>query len=394
MPIEDIQEVCFVGAGNMGCFNAIKAALSGYRVRLYDVNEETLRQAVSRCEGIAAFLVGNGYCAEGDVPKALARITAVSELAAATRNANLVSESVFERLDIKREVHRQLDQVCPANTIVTTNSSYLLLSEIEDVVQRGDRFAALHSYMGSPLVDIVGSARTSAATIEILERYVQSLDAVPLVLKKEYPGYVLNAVLGPVLATAMMLVADGVASAEAVDRAWMINRSAPMGPLGILDLIGLGLVCDRWEHRQDEGSIPGLRPRVLTLLKPMVERNELGMATGRGFYQYPEPAYAQPGFLESAEADALYEALQLALVASAILVAAADVAEPADIDKAWMVGTSLDKGPFAILGDIGPRAFLEGLQAHVAAGRFDPDKARIITKYMARVTEYGQGLPT
>lgn len=386
MPIEDIRTVCFVGAGNMGCFNAVKAALSGYSITLYDVNESVLRQAPGHCEGLAAFLAGSGHCKVEDVPAALSRITPVADLAAATAHADLVSESVFERLDIKRDVHRQLDEICPAQTIVTTNSSYLLISEIENVVQRGDRFAAMHSYMGSPLVDIVGSARTSAATVETLERYVQSLGAVPLVLKKEYPGYVLNAVLGPVLATAMLLVADGVASAQDVDRAWMAKRSAPMGPLGILDLIGLKLVHDRWVHREDEGPIPGMRPKVLALLGPMVANEELGMSAGKGFYDYPEPAYQRAGFItQGSEADDLYTPLQLALVASAILVAAADVAEPADIDKAWMVGTSLDRGPFAILEDIGPAAFLEAFEPHAAAGRFAQDNARIVMDYIAAI---------
>ena len=92
---------------------------------------------------------------------------------------------MFERLDIKRDVHRSWTR--PAQrSLLTTNSSYLLLSEIEDVVQRGDRFAAMHSYMGSPLVDIVGGPRTSSATVDILKRYVISINAVPLVLKKEY----------------------------------------------------------------------------------------------------------------------------------------------------------------------------------------------------------------
>jgi 3-hydroxyacyl-CoA dehydrogenase len=382
--IEEIQTVCFVGAGNMGCFNATKAALCGYTVTLYDVNPQNLQQAVAHCEGFAAYLAGSGYCAAQEIPAALARISTTTDLAQATVNADLVSESVFERLDIKREVHQLLDETCPAKTILTTNSSYLLLSEIEDAVQRGDRFAAMHSYMGSALVDIVGGPRTSATTIETLERYVTSINAVPLVLKKEYPGYVLNAVLGPVLATAMLLVAEGIGSAREVDRAWMAARSAPMGPLGILDLIGLNLVVDSWEHREDEGPIPGLRPRVLGLLKPMVERNELGIPTGKGFYQYPEPAYQQAGFLETeVDGDALYRPLLLAMVASAVQVAAADVAEPVDIDRAWKVGTNLDQGPFEILAELGTANFVEQFERHTAAGWFDPDNARIVLDYFA-----------
>jgi enoyl-CoA hydratase / 3-hydroxyacyl-CoA dehydrogenase len=384
MPVEEIQTVCFVGAGNMGCFNAAKAACSGYRVTLYDISEDKLQQARSRCEQVVAYLASIAYCQHDDIDAALGRMAFSTDLAEATADADLVSESVVERLDVKREVHGKLDQLCPARTILTTNSSYLLPSSIEDAVRRGDRFAAMHSYMGSPLVDIVGSRRTSADTIRVLESYVHSINAVPLVLKKEHPGYVLNAILGPVLATAMMLVAEGRGTVEQVDRAWMHYRSAPMGPLGIIDIIGLNLIYSGWENRREQASIPGLRPRVLALLSPYIERNELGMSTGKGFYRYPEPAFQVPGFAHGDESlEILYQPLMLALVASAIVVAAAGVAEPAEIDRAWMVGTSLDKGPFAVLEEVGPDVFIDAFEVFAAASGFNPDNARIVSRYFA-----------
>ena len=190
--------------------------------------------------------------------------------------------------------------------------------------------------------------------------------------------------LGPVLATAMFLLAEGVANCEQIDRAWMQHRSAPMGPLGMLDLIGLGLVYDSWLNREDEGPIPGLRPKVLELLRPLVERGELGMPSGRGFDRYPEPRYQQAGFLDAGEnAVDLYGPLEMALVASAVVVAAHDVADPADIDKAWVVGTSLDTGPYALLEQMGVPQFLSMFTEHVAAGRFDPERARLVMEYLA-----------
>ena len=160
MPIEEIKNVCYVGAGTMGCFNSLAAAVSGYQVVLYDVDETTLDAVPERHREMAAMLVGGGYCTEEAIPEALARVTVERDLAAATKEADLVSESVFERLDVKRDIHRRLDEVCPAATILTTNSSHLQVSDMEDVVQRGDRFAALHSHLGSPLVDIVPGPRT------------------------------------------------------------------------------------------------------------------------------------------------------------------------------------------------------------------------------------------
>jgi len=152
----------------------------------------------------------------------------------------------------------------------------------------------------------------------------------------------------------------------------------------MLDLIGLGLVYDSWLNREDEGPIPGLRPKVLELLRPLVDREELGMQSGQGFYHYPEPGYQQAGFLEAgANDDAVYGPLVMALVASAVVVAAHEVADPADIDKAWIVGTSLDTGPFALLEQMGVPQFKAMFARHVAAGRFDPDRARLVMEYLA-----------
>lgn len=383
MPIEEIKTVCYVGAGTMGCFNSLAAAVSGYQVVLYDVDEATLEAVPERHREMAAMLVGGGYCAQEDIPGAMARVTLERDLAAATREADLVSESVFERLDVKRDIHRRLDEVCPSTTILTTNSSHLQVSDMEDVVQRGDRFAALHSHLGSPLVDIVPGPRTDPEVVAVLVRYVESTGGVPLVLKKEYPGYLLNAMLGPVLGTALALVVTGVAELEAVDRAWMCGRRAPMGPFGMMDLFGLNLILDSWEHRQGDALQAALRPQVLGLLRPYVERGDLGMKTGRGFYAYPEPAYQQSGFLEPGDSDdALHASLMVALVGHAIVLAARDVADPADIDLAWTVGTYLDTGPFALLGKVGKRSFLEALAVEEQGGRLPPAKAREIEAWL------------
>jgi len=382
MIIAEIQTVCFVGAGTMGCYNSIVAAISGYNVVLYDVSEDILQQVPARHAEFAAFLVSNDYCTQESIPEALERVSLVSDMERATANADLISESVFERLDIKRETHRKLDRVCPANAILTTNSSALLVSDIEDAVSRGDRFAALHSHLGSPLVDIVPGPRTSVATVDILKRYVFSTGGVPLLLKKEYPGYVLNAMLGPVLSTGMLLVCEGAACKEDVDRAWMRYRSAPMGPFAMMDLFGLNLIYDSWQYRQVDEATAELRSKVLNLLKPLVDSGALGMKSGEGFYQYPAPLYQQADFLDNgSDLVPLHNALVTALVGNAVLVAAHGVADPEDIDRAWMTGTYLDIGPFGILAQLGSPVFLVMLADQVAAGRFDPDKAKLIMDY-------------
>jgi len=382
MPTRKIQTVCFVGAGTMGCYNSLIAAVSGYDVVLYDVDLNSLDQVETRHHDFASLLVEAGYCSGDDINEALARIAITTDLGEATANADLVSESVFEQLDLKRDIHRQLDQICPPATIITTNSSKLMVSEIEDVSERGDRIAALHTHLGSPLVDIVCGPRTDSATADILERYVVSLGGTALVLRKEYPGYILNAMLGAVLGAGLQLCANGLATVEQVDRAWMRHHSAPSGPFGMMDHFGLGIIVDDQYHCGDSIK-ERMRPAVLALLKSYIDRGQLGTQAGSGFYQYPNPAYQAPGFLDSSKDEVgTYPLLLCALLGTAILIAAEDVLEPEGIDRAWKLGMHLNTGPFELLEQIGRSTFVQILGTETTAARFDPDKSRRIIDWI------------
>lgn len=291
-----IQRVCFVGAGTMGSINALVCALSGYETVLYDISEEALRRAPIGQKLIGARLAAGGSHDQSAIDEAIARIERVSDPARAARDADLLSESVYERLDLKRKVHAQFDELCPAKTIMTTNTSSLLVSDIEVGVQRGDRFAAMHFHGLAPLVDVVGGPRTSPETIEAVVGYVRSVGQVPVVLRKETPGYLHNAMLIAWIKTAILLVADGAGDPEDMDRCWMLVHGTPTGPFGVLDGIGIDVGLDVAEQEYERsGSDEALR--MAEFLRPYVEKGELGLKTGKGFYSYPDPAWQRPGFL-------------------------------------------------------------------------------------------------
>jgi 3-hydroxyacyl-CoA dehydrogenase/acetoacetate decarboxylase len=359
--IEEIETVCFVGAGTMGCINALVAAISGYQVELYDISEEILKQVEQRFKEFGPFLVSAGYCTTAELMAAFPRISVGYDLEKAVANADLVSESVPENRELKREVHKKLDETCPAKTILTTNTSNMLVSEIEDAVNRGDRFAALHSYLASKLVDIVAGPRTTAETIDILNRYVESLKLVPMVLKKEYPGYVMNSLLQSILMTANALVVEGLATVEDVDRAYMIHLKAPMGPFGIMDMIGLDLIDSAMSQVQDTiWMVEPMKEKIAALFQTRVERGEFGSKSGQGFYTYPAPSYQQAEFLEETGKEAeIFQTIAIAFVRRAVTIALADVADPEEIDRTWMVGTGIDIGPFGILERMGADEFLD-----------------------------------
>ena len=364
--IREINLVCFVGAGTMGCFNSLVAALAGYNAILYDASETSLAAAPAKQRNIAGFLVQSGFCTPQALGSAFGRIRVCSDLREAIADADLISESVFERLELKRELHQELDRLCKPSAILTTNTSALRVSDIESVVERGGKFAALHSHLGAPLIDIVGGPRTSAETIETLRRYVLSIKGYPLILKRESPGYVLNAMLGSVLSTALALVVDGVSSPQSVDRAWMQSRSAPMGPFGMLDLFGLDVVRDSYQHDSGIPDPRNLRPKLATYLTSLVDKGAIGMKVGKGFYHYPDPEYGKQKFLEEGgkELDPLKALFTATLIFSGVRLALDDVAEPALIDEAWCVGTRLAHGPFEILKVIGTQQSTALLENH------------------------------
>ena len=389
MTIEEVKNVCFVGAGTMGCANSLVAAVSGYNVAIYDVSIESLEQVAAKHQEMGAFLVVSGYCTAEQLEASAAHVSCVVNLLDAVAGADLVSESVIEDLGIKRDVHGELDRLCPAKSILTTNTSGFLVSDIEDVVERGDRFAALHSHYGSPLIDIVRGPRTSDVTIDVLERYVTSLNCVPLVLHKENRGYVLNAMLGPVLTVALVLVVEGIASKEQVDAAWMTHRRAPMGPFGMMDLFGLNVVYDGWQHREADPRVDSLKTKVSALLESYLDRGEFGSKSGKGFYSYPGPAYEQPGFLDAGDdASISHYAMTTTLIGNAILLASNDIASPEEIDRAWTVGMTLDVGPFAMLEEMGPAAFLHLLASD--ANTLAPEETNTVEIFLEQREASGQ----
>lgn len=383
MKIPEINSVCYIGAGSMGCYNSLLAALVGYRVALYDISQETLDQVNARQREFGASIVAAGLCLQEHIDQALSLVTVHSDLESIAQSIDLVSESITEELDIKRDTHAHLDRVFPANTLITTNTSALLVSEIEDVLQRGDKFAALHSHLGSTLVDIVGGARTSALTLDILQRYVLSLNCVPMLSKKENPGYIFNAMFGPLLSKGLKLVIEGAASPEEVDLAWILNRSTPIGPFGLMDYLGLNVINDGWTRERREPDPLGFQEKILRFLKPFIEQNTLGVKTQNGFYSYPQPTYQQPEFYHpKKELAAIYNSLVGELILAAILIAEKQVATPETIDQAWRVATSLDKGPFEILREIGEETFMAILQSQFEQPFRDPTTVATAEQYL------------
>jgi 3-hydroxybutyryl-CoA dehydrogenase len=298
MKIEDIHCILIIGAGTMGQQISLQCAMHAYDVILYDIVPEALQSARAQINSYTAALVDQNRLSRNDADTLLGRIrdTSRPEDAAA---ADLVSESIPEDPDLKAKVFAQFHKICPPHAIFTTNTSTLIPSMYSAATGRPSQFAALHFHglvWDSNVVDIMPHPGTSPETVELLLAFARQIGQIPILLHKESYQYVFNAMLGALNTAALKLVTDGVAVVEDIDRAWMGVMKTPIGPFGIMDFVGLKTV---WDITQYWATVTGdiqLQANA-NFLKPFVDKEQLGVKTGKGFYSYPDPAYARPDFL-------------------------------------------------------------------------------------------------
>ncbi len=290
----DIRNITILGAGNLGSRIGLQAALSGFRVTLYDLNESAFAKAHEVFQKILKHQIKLGKVDAEGSSQILDRIFFTTNPMDAVHDSDLISESVTEELTIKQKVWEQFGKIAPAKTIFTTNTSYLLPSQLARYSGRPEKFCAFHFHdvFYSRVVDIMPHPETDPLLIPILEELGIKLNQVPIVIKKESHGYVFNFMLMALLGAAGKLKTNGVAEIESIDKSWMVNFNTPTGPFGILDNIGLDTAWHVVKDQPDEAS-----KAFASLLKKYIEEGKLGEKSGEGFYKYPNPEYRQPHFL-------------------------------------------------------------------------------------------------
>jgi 3-hydroxybutyryl-CoA dehydrogenase len=297
----EIKVLAIVGAGFMGSQIASRAAIFGYNVRMFDISPEALTSAK---ESISLHTAGH-YQQEGvqgSPEDALSRITFHDTLAETVRNADLIIEVVPEKLKLKKEVFSQIDKLAPPHAIIGTNSSSIPVSKIEDAVTRKDKVVNIHFY--TPLtryyfVDIMKGSKTGDETFYKAKGWVESLECLPLVVKKECMGFVFNRIWHAVKKDALASWAGGHADFRDIDRAWRIWTGLEWGPFGAMDVVGLDVVYDiEMSYYNDSGDPKDKPPEAL---KDMIDRGELGMKSGKGFYAWPNAEFLRPDFIKGGQ---------------------------------------------------------------------------------------------
>lgn len=290
-----IKNITILGSGNLGSRIGLQAAISGYEVVFYDLNDAAFVRAADVFQKILKHLTKHNLLKAEEHDTILSRISFTTDATEAVQDADLISESVTEELIIKQKVWEQFGKVSPAKTIFTTNTSYLLPSQLAEISGRPEKFCAFHFHdvFTARVVDIMPHPGTDLSLIPLLEDLGRKLNQVPVVIKQESPGYVFNFMLMALIGAAGQLKTKNIAEIEAIDKSWMVNFNAPLGPFGILDNIGLDTAWHVVRGRADRASIA-----FSELLKTYIDQGKLGEKTGEGFYKYPNPEYRQPHFLK------------------------------------------------------------------------------------------------
>ena len=281
-----MQYISVIGSGTMGNGIAHTFAQFGFEVALVDINPTALERALNTIGNNLDRQVKKGALTETDKQRAFSRITAYTDLANGVGQADLVVEAATESEEVKLDLFRELDRLCPGHTILASNTSSISITKIASVTQRADRTIGMHFMNPVPvmkLVEVVKGYETSADTTNRIAALSKQLDKEPVIVN-DYPGFVANRILMPMINEAIYALYEGVAEAEAIDAIMKLGMAHPMGPLQLADFIGLDVCLAILRVLYDGFGNPKYAP--CPLLVNMVTAGKLGKKSGQGFYRY------------------------------------------------------------------------------------------------------------
>ena len=280
-----IKKVGVVGVGIMGAGIAQVASQAGYQVIVREINEELLKKGLASINSFLSKSVEKGRLSQQDKDAVMGRIQGTLNLAD-FKDCDFVIEAVMENLELKKKVFAELDQVCPQHAVLATNASTVSIIDIARATKRPDKVVGTHYFNPVPmmkLVEIVKTIATSDETVKICQEYCRSIGK-ETVIARDTPGFIVNRLGTPFMLEAVRMLESGIATRDDIDNAVKLGLNHPIGPLALLDLIGIDSVFYGASTIYDETKDPQYAPPVL--MRKMVAAGWLGRKTGKGFYDY------------------------------------------------------------------------------------------------------------
>lgn len=300
--MSNIKNLTVMGSGVLGGQIAWHSAFKGKSVTVLDISEESLAACRLAHDHYAEIYQQDLGASDKDIADTRGRLSFQTDTASAVANADLLIEAVPEVPEIKSAAYRNLANFLPEHTLIATNSSTLLASDFAQDTGRPDKYCALHFanlIWAMNLAEIMAHATTSEETLTQVAEFAIEIGMVPIPVEKEKNGYVMNTWFVALLNAAQTLVTNGVSTPEMVDRTYLIaNRGAAVGPLGMIDVVGMQTAYNVLMHWGNEDNDEQMLKNADYIQSHFIDKGLMGLPSGQGYYSYPNPTYQDEGFLD------------------------------------------------------------------------------------------------